>query len=173
MYIRTCIEESFYAVTYGRSYKVYGTNPRNPDQIRIKNDRGHRVWISSSYFAEGEISVPMIENAIIKDDLNDHQQSAIEVDLLLTSGEWRWCYFASPASLARSGDTLDDMTTRIHYDTPHTIIVSPLDASTILTALNHNQRHGALLRCTRALEPQQDSAEISGKHNDMEPCDER
>jgi hypothetical protein len=168
MDIRTCIEESFYAVTYGRSYEVFGTNPRNPHQIRVKSDRGRRIWIPAIYFAEGEISVPMIEHAMIKDDLNDHQHSAIEVDLLLTSGEWRWCYFASPAGLAQFGDTLDDNTTRIHYDTPHTIVVSPLDASTILTALNHIQRRGALLRCTRAFDPQ-DRDETSDEHNDMEP----
>jgi hypothetical protein len=165
MDIRTCIEESSYAVTYGRSYEVFGTNPRNPHQIRIKPDRGRRIWIPTSYFADGEISVPMIENVIIKDDLIDHQQSAIEVDLLLASGEWRWCWFASPAGLAQFGDTLDDNTTRIHYDTPHTIVVSPLDASTILTALNHIQRHGALLRCTRAFEPQDRD---EGEPNDME-----
>ncbi|HYF65844.1 MAG TPA: hypothetical protein VD886_23645 [Herpetosiphonaceae bacterium] len=92
MDIRTCIEESFYAVTYGRSYEVFGTNPRNPHQIRVKSDRGRKIWIPASYFADGEISVPMIENVIITDDLTDHQQSAIEVDLLLTSGEWRWCF---------------------------------------------------------------------------------
>ena len=169
MDIRTCIEESLYAVTYGRSYEVYGTNPRNPDQIRVRSDRGRKIWISSSYFAAGEISVPRIEHVIIKDDLTDHQRSAIEVDLLLASGEWRWCWFASPASLARFGDTLDDRTTRIHYDCPHQIIVSPLDASTILTALNHIQRRGALLRCTLGFEPQQGGDGTAGEHNDMEP----
>jgi hypothetical protein len=168
MDIRTCIEESSYAVTYGRHYEVFGTNPRNPHQIRIKPDRGRRIWIAASYFAEGEISVPMIENVIIKDDLTEHQQSAIEVDLLLASGEWRSCFFASPASLAQFGDTLDDNTTRIHYDYPHLIIVSPLDASTILTALNHIQRHGALLRCTCAFEPQ-NSDETSDEHTSLEP----
>ncbi|HYF65845.1 MAG TPA: hypothetical protein VD886_23650 [Herpetosiphonaceae bacterium] len=48
------------------------------------------------------------------------------------------------------------------------IVVTPLDASTILTALNHIQRHGALLRCTRAFEPQ-DRVKDFGGHNEMEP----
>jgi hypothetical protein len=166
---RTCIEESVQAVTYGRSYEVFGSNPRNPHQIRIKNDRGDKVWIAASCFADGEISVPMIQDFTIDAELAESQAGAIEVTLVLMSGERRWCVFATPAALVQRGDTLDDQTTRIHYDVPHLIIVSAIDASIIAQSLDHIQRHGALLRCTRAVEAQKEDNETSGEHKSMEP----
>lgn len=166
MDIRTCIEEiSSQAFTYGRDYEVFGVNPRNLHQIRVRNDRGRKVWINSCCFADGQIAAPMVRDIIIRDDLADARHSAIEVDLILTSGERRWCWFATPASLEHHGDTLDgNPALRIHYGCAHQIIVSALDESIIATALNQIQRFGALLRCTMAIEPQADNDD-SAEHN--------
>ncbi len=93
-----------------------------------------------------------IERIEIDDDLSIQATAGIEVTVVLTNGDRRWCIFMTPEALIRCGDWIVGMKTRIHYGAEHMIIVAaPLTASIIELAILHIESEGDLLAATRPL----------------------
>lgn len=85
----------------------------------------------------------------LDDDLEAQDTRAIEVTLHLPDGTRRWCYFMTPAALAACGDPLDGTDIRIHYGSPHMIVVAgQLTEDTIARTLQQIDRAGEIERCS-------------------------
>ena len=89
----------------------------------------------------------------IENDLTNQSTGAIEVIVEMDDGQRRWCFFMTPEAMRACGDWIDGTTTRIHYGSPHRIVVAcVLDAEVIERALRHIDRAGQLEACTMALD---------------------
>ncbi|HEY1016727.1 MAG TPA: hypothetical protein VGE07_28705 [Herpetosiphonaceae bacterium] len=148
---RTCIDESCYALTYGRRYRVLALKHEPNPLIRVINDRGRANWIPVSCFDDSGAEIPMLREIKIDDDLAESDRSGIEVTISFSDGQRRWCFFMTPAALQACGDQIDGSDVFIHYDAPHRIIVSDISAPIIEAALRQIERNGALFRCTLPL----------------------
>jgi hypothetical protein len=88
----------------------------------------------------------------IVDDLQESDRIGIEVELILESGEKRWCYFMTPSALASCGDWIPGTRIRFHYGAPHMIVVSELNQDVIQQVLDDLDCARELRACTRAFE---------------------
>lgn len=77
---------------------------------------------------------------------------AVEVKVELTTGERRWCCFATPGALTRFGDWISGTQMRIHYGAPHLIVLPEVTAATIELALRHIDTAGDIRCATLAIE---------------------
>ena len=93
----------------------------------------------------------MLESFKIDDDIACANSGAIEVTVNLVDGRRRWCYFMTPAALAAAGDWIPGTRVRLHYGSPHMIVVSELDTSIIEKVLQHLAEKGELEACTMAI----------------------
>lgn len=92
---------------------------------------------------------PMHVTYTLDDDLEAQDTRAIEVTLHLPDGTRRWCCFMTPAALAACGDQLDGTDIRIHYGSPHMIVVAGrLTEDTIARTLQQIDRAGEIERCS-------------------------
>ncbi|MEM1094078.1 MAG: hypothetical protein AAGJ10_05705 [Bacteroidota bacterium] len=85
---------------------------------------------------------------------------AIEVSVELTNGERRWCCFATPAALTQFGDWISGTQMRIHYGTPHLIILAEVTAATIEMALQHIDKAGDIREATREIDWSERRSEV-------------
>ena len=160
----TCINESAYAgaLTYGRQYPVLALDhDEQPQKVRVQGDNGRVRWYPALCFDLTGRVIPRLETIQICDDLAASDTVLIEVEVTLSDGKRRWCWFATPAALANVGDCFINGTkVRVLYGMPHLIVVSALNDE-VVSALNeqvidqvlhHIERQGELLQCTRAIE---------------------
>lgn len=158
----TCITESVYqdALTYARKYAVLERkdDPRRPT-IKVQGDNGRVRWFPATCFDLSGPDLPCLQEMTICDDLANATTAAIEVEISLTDGQRRWCFFTTPEALRQFGDRIDGTTIRIHYNEPQLIILNQLDETIIEQALRHIERQGKLLVCTRVMEVPPDDAE--------------
>ena len=95
---------------------------------------------------------PVLESFTIDNDLAVQTSGAIEVTLHLRGHGPRWCYFMRPETLAVCGDWIPDTSTRIHFGSPHMIVVGgELNAEIIGQALRQIDAVGDLERCSLPL----------------------
>lgn len=161
MQYATCITESVYhdALTYGRKYVILDIkdDPHRPN-IKVQGDNERVCWFPASCFDLTGADVPRLEAITICDELATASSAAIEVEISLSDGQRRWCYFVTPEALRQFGDWIDGTTLHIHYGAPHLIIVDQLDETIINQALRHIEAQGELLTCTHAMEVLRDDA---------------
>jgi hypothetical protein len=113
-----------------------------------------------------------LRSFIIEDSIQSPLTHAIEVTIQLHDGERRWCYFATPDSLARFGDWIDDTEIRIHYGAPHLIVLAQVTPETIESALKHIDANGEFRQATREFESderQQDAVWVFNGTNSSTP----
>lgn len=60
----------------------------------------------------------------IIDELNSQTHSAIEVEIILSDDSRRWCYFVNSDSMHNFGDCINKTNIRLHYGSPHMIVVA-------------------------------------------------
>ena len=151
MDVQICINESIYPITYGKKYQVIEFNPDKLHHIRIIGDNGRKIWVPACLFADSDVTVPLITQTIIRDDLEESHHSAIEVDIYLSTGERRWCFFVLPIAFGNFGDrlTINDQPVSIHHG-PHQIVVTALSPDIIQATLEYLLCHGQLMEATRA-----------------------
>ena len=89
-----------------------------------------------------------IEEIIIKDDIELHKTGAIEVDIVTTNGEKRWCFFLTPEGMASCGDWIEGTKVRFHYGASHMILVSEISKTIIELALKDIENNEKLELCT-------------------------
>lgn len=86
------------------------------------------------------------------DDLDTQDSSAIEVLLHMRDGTQRACFFMTPAALTACGDWIDGTQIRIHFGSPHMIVVAGrLTQDTIERALQHIARAGEIEKCSQLI----------------------
>ena len=95
-----------------------------------------------------------LRSFIIEDSIQPPLTHAIEVTVQLKNDERRWCCFATPDSLARFGDWVTGTKLRIHYGTPHLIVVAEVTPETIESALTHIDAAGDLKNATQPINPE-------------------
>ena len=155
MHFATCITVSVYhsALTYGRKYRVLDSQDESlHPTIKVQGDDGQMRWFPAACFDLTGADIPRLETIRICDDLASASITAIEVQILFSDGQRRWCFFTTPEALRQFGDCMNGTTIRIHYGAPHLIILGQLDASVINQALRYIESQGELLVCTRPLE---------------------
>lgn len=95
----------------------------------------------------------MFQSFTLCDDLKTQDTGAIEVVLHMRDGTRRWCFFMTPSALAACGDRIADTPIRIHFGSPHMIVVAErLTEDTIERALQHIARAGEIEKCSRLIE---------------------
>ena len=94
-----------------------------------------------------------LESFTIEDAIEDPLRRAVEVTLQLSTGERRWCFFATPGSLAIFGDYLRGTKARVHFGSPHMIIVDCLTADIIGAALKQIDEEGLIRSASLPIKP--------------------
>ena len=151
----TCVAIGPYAdaLTYGARYEVLAaTDEGDRPKLKIRNDRGRVRWYTRSSFDLTGTPAPTITTVRIVASLDDASQSPVEVEILLSTGEWRWCVFTCPEALLQFGDIIPGTTTRLHA-MPHLIVLSELTEERIRQALQFLLEQGRLVEHTRSLSP--------------------
>lgn len=152
----TCINEAAYstALTYGRRYAVLGYTPdaAAPRNIEIRADTGRVRQFPASCFDLTGADIPMLHTIHIRDPFIDTPAAAIEVDLVLSDNQRRWCFFATPQALLAFGEVVDGTNVRMHSGTPHMIIVSIISPHIIEQTLRYIERQGRLFACTKVID---------------------
>ncbi len=96
---------------------------------------------------------PLFLTFTVRDDLETQDSGAIEVALSMRDGTRHWCFFMTPTALAACGDWVDGTQVRIHYGSPHMIVVAGrLTEGTIERALQHIARTGQIEKCSLLIE---------------------
>ena len=93
-----------------------------------------------------------LQSFTIDDPMQLPLRHAVEVTLLLTGGERRWCCFATPKSLTSFGDLLGDTQTRIHFGLPHMIVLENVSAEAIAVALTQIDQDGSIREISKPIE---------------------
>ncbi len=89
-----------------------------------------------------------VETIEIEDPIELNKTGAIEVAVLLDSGEKRWCFFFTPEGMSACGDYVPGTKVRFHYGAPHMILVSEISESIIYEALREIEKQGEIISCT-------------------------
>lgn len=151
----TCVAIGPYddALTYGARYPVLAANDEGDrPELKIRNDLGRVRWYPRSCFDLTGAPAPQIATVRIVDALDEASRSPVEVEILLSPGEWRWCVFSCPEALPHFGDLIPGTATRLHA-MPHLIVLSELTEERIHQALQFLLEQGRLLDHTRAFSP--------------------
>ena len=89
-----------------------------------------------------------IKSIEIEDPIELHVTMAIEVAIVTTEGEKRWCFFFTPEGMSACGDWIEGTKIRFHYGASHMILVSEISESIIEAALRDIDRQGKIELCT-------------------------
>jgi hypothetical protein len=89
-----------------------------------------------------------IESIEIEDPIEFHVKGAIEVSVLMASGEKRWCFFFTPEGMSACGDWIEGTKVRFHFGASHMILVSEISELIIKSALMDIDKQGKIELCT-------------------------
>lgn len=147
-----CISESVYrgALTRGKHYSVLAADP-DARQFRVRGDNGRARWFPAYCFDRGDRPVPVLAGFQLDDSIEPGEDLLIEVTVQLSSGERRWCVFATPAALASCGDWIEGTEISFHYHNRHIIVAGRLSEERIERVLRYIDAQGELIECTLPL----------------------
>ena len=98
------------------------------------------------------VDKPSISKVTVLDDLSSQVQAAIEVEIALTDGSTRWCFFCNNNSMEHFGDWCPGTQIPVH-NAPHMFVVGGLITGELIKAvLTEADQQGDLFDCTLALE---------------------
>ena len=89
-----------------------------------------------------------IKSIEIEDPIERHRRGAIEVTVITSEGEKRWCFFFTPEGMAACGYWIEGTEVRFHYGAAHMILVSEISEAIIKAALADIEKQGMLEICT-------------------------
>jgi hypothetical protein len=121
-------------------------------QVKIRGDNGKICWYPSGCFDMTGGEVPKIVH-ILHVDLIEDPTDWVEVNLELSNGQRRWCFFITPDLLSRRpGDIKFGSERLLIYNAPHMIVVSALHQQVFEMSLHFIESQGLLLDCTMLIE---------------------
>ena len=147
-----CIDEGVYseALTRGTHYSALAEDAEKR-QVKLRGDNGRARWFPTYCFdLEGREPVTMV-GMTLGDDPEDPETRSVEVDIELSTGERRWCWFTTPKGLAEFLQARFESGDLLMYGSPHLIVVSALSEAMIEQALDYIERQNRLLDCTRSI----------------------
>lgn len=99
------------------------------------------------------IDRPSINKVTVLDDLSSQERAAaIEVEIDLTDGSKRWCFFCNNNSMDSFGDWCPGTRIPVH-NAPHMFVVGgPITSELIKAVLTEADQRGELLNCTLIFE---------------------
>jgi hypothetical protein len=150
----TCVSEAGYgeALTYSRKYEILAVDEEKR-QVKIKGNNGRVRWFHIGCFDLTGSEVAVLVGIKIRDELEPEPSGWVEVDLELSDGQKRWCWFATPKLLLKTGDHIEGTNIQALYGVPHLIVVNEVTAEIISQVLHHIERQGELSRCTELFSP--------------------
>lgn len=154
--LATCISVASYAnaLTYGQKYRVLAEKASvNRPMVRVQGDTGRMRWFPASCFDVTGTDVVRVQSVRIAEPITDPENDAVTVEVTLTDGQRRWCWFATPAAFVQSGDRLSGTRIQFHYDLAHFIIVTILTTESVVPIIHAIEQQGRLLACTMVIEP--------------------
>lgn len=60
-----------------------------------------------------------IESIEVEDPIELHNSMAIEVAIVTSNGDKRWCFFFTPEGMSACGDFIEGTNVRFHYGAAH------------------------------------------------------
>lgn len=96
--------------------------------------------------------MPTLVKITLDDPIDLHKELPIEVTVQLSNGERRWCIFATPAALTRSGDWIEGSQIPFHFGNRHVILAAELNEELIDLVLRYVDSRGHLVSCTRQVD---------------------
>jgi hypothetical protein len=157
----TCVGEAGYgaALTYSRKYEILAVDEEK-GQVKVKGDNGRGRWFHIGCFDLTGAEVAVLVGIRIRDNLEPEPSGFVEVDLELSDGQKRWCWFVTPDFLLTPGDQIEGTSIQALYGVPHLIVVNEVTAEIISQVLHHIERQGELSRCTERFHPEVSSEMI-------------
>lgn len=157
----TCIGESVYgvALTRGRKYEILALDEAKR-QVKVEGNSGRTRWFPVGCFDLTGADAPVLSGITVRDALEPESSGWVEVDVELSDGQRRWCWFVTPALLMNTGERLHGTDIQAVYGVPHLIVVNELTEEVVVRVLRHIDRQGELLNCTQPIE-EASSSEIA------------
>lgn len=145
--LATCINEAVYAgeLTRGKRYQIIEARD---DKVRVEADNQRLRWYPASCFNLMGEDVPTMVSMTIKETLEYPAESSVEVDVELSNGQKRWCFFVTPDMLKTISQRQWPNGTLHMYGAPHMIVVSAITEAVIKQALETIDAQNELLSCT-------------------------
>lgn len=150
----TCVTVGVYtdALTYGKTYVILAWD-EDKNQAKVHGDNGCSRWYPGYCFDMTGREVPKLLRIQQRDPSEDPQTCAVEVELELSNGQRRWCFFVTPDILSQlSGEITVGAERLLSYNAPHMIVVSAINYELIEQTLLYIQSQGELLDCTKLIE---------------------
>jgi hypothetical protein len=143
----TCIDEATYSgsLTRGRSYPVLARD-QDKRQVRVRADSGRVRWFPEDCFDLLGREVLTLVRVTPEEDVSG---DSVEVEVELSDGQRRWCWFVTPEGLSRLCQLQLGPERLIMYAAPHMVVVSAITEAVINQALRHIDAQNELLDCTR------------------------
>lgn len=157
-----CVSVFAQAITRGKRYPILAIDVAKR-QVRVRGDNERTRWYPMHCFDVNGMHVPVLESFQVLDVIRPGQDQVVEVDVLLSNGQRRWCWFATPGALAKNGDRVQGTRVPFHFGNRHVIVAGELSDQLIELMLRHIDNQGALEDCTLIVpEPDRDDAAEGG-----------
>jgi hypothetical protein len=149
----TCISQAVYgeALTYAKKYDLLEFDSAKK-QLKIQGDNQGILWFPSYCFDLDGGEAATIRQIIICDAIEKPITHSIDVELELSDGQWRWCFFVTPECIAGCGDWLEGTQIIMWYGMPHMIILGDISEELIHKALREIEAQGRIIECTKLME---------------------
>jgi hypothetical protein len=135
------------AIAQGKRYPILAIDVAKR-QVRIRDGNGRARWYPMGCFELNGRDVPVLEAFQILDPIKPDEAQVVEVDVLLSDGQRRWRWFATPKALANNGDWIEGTKIPFHFANRHVIVAGELSEELIGLMLRHLDSQGALADCT-------------------------
>ena len=152
----TCISQSIYpaALTRGKRYKLvkFADNKR---VVRIRGDNNRTHWYPAICFDFENQPVPMLQLFSIDDPhlFGNSKNGYTEVTIKFSTGELRWCNFATPSYIAYHHDGwIPGSSITFSYNNQHLIITNEITYYLVEQILKRLDSQNELIKCTLPLD---------------------
>lgn len=159
----TCISEEIYpdALTRGKRYEILKINEAT-GKLRIRGDNGRTRWFPLYSFDLTNQEPPYITHFKITNDFSaaDPEDTLareinrfIHVEIELSNGERRDCFFITPENLALTGNSVmvSDRRVRFSYNQEYLIVITETSEESIGVVLKYFERNNELATVTELI----------------------
>lgn len=146
----TCVTAGVYkrALTRGRRYTPLAYDAGR--QVKVRGDNGRTRWYPLYCFDPTGGDVASIVEVIIPDYEVWAAEGEVDAEILLSTGERRWCWFLTPTARSNWCEEPLGAARLLIVGAPHQVFVDSLSEASIAGALRYleSQNELAALRCS-------------------------